>query len=94
MSIPETLAAVWRLLNTYPFLLNYLLDRSPAFSRLKNPFLRKSVAKFWLELGERFIHIHYFPVRRQGRYAGCLEVSQDVTDIRALTGQQCLLEWN
>jgi hypothetical protein len=51
-------------------------------------------AEFWLELGGRFIHIRYFAVRENGRYLGCLEVSQDVTDIRALEGQQRLLDWN
>lgn len=50
-------------------------------------------AEFWIELGGRFIHIRYFAVRRDGRYLGCLEVSQDVTAIRALEGQQRLLDW-
>lgn len=51
-------------------------------------------AAFWIELGGRFLHIRYFAVRSEtGTYMGCLEVSQDVTDIRALTGQRRLLEW-
>jgi hypothetical protein len=54
----------------------------------------RDLAEFWLELGGRFIHIRYFAVRIQGQYAGCLEVSQDVTHIRALAGQQRLLDWN
>jgi uncharacterized protein len=29
-----------------------------------------------------------------GAYRGCLEVSQDVTRIRALEGERRLLEWN
>lgn len=53
----------------------------------------RDTAEFWIELGGRFIHIRYFAVRRDGRYLGCLEVSQDVTAIRALEGQQRLLDW-
>lgn len=52
-------------------------------------------AAFWIELAGRFLHIRYFAVRNdEGRYLGCLEVAQDVTDIRALTGQRRLLDWD
>jgi hypothetical protein len=55
----------------------------------------KTVAEFWLELGGKFIHIRYFPVYdEQGNYRGTLEVSQDVTGIRALQGQRRLLDWD
>lgn len=55
---------------------------------------KRDVAEFWLELGGKFIHIRYFPVHdMKGEYLGCLEVSQDVTGIRALTGEQRLLSW-
>ena len=51
-------------------------------------------AEFWLQMGGKFIYIRYFAVRdEQGKYKGCLEVSQDVTDIRKLEGQRRLLEW-
>lgn len=51
-------------------------------------------AEFWLELHGVFIHIRYYAVRdTDGTYLGCLEVSQDVTGIRALTGEQRLLSW-
>jgi hypothetical protein len=41
----------------------------------------------------KFIHIRYYPVRsRDGRYLGCLEVSQDVTEIRKLQGDKRLLD--
>ncbi len=54
----------------------------------------KDVAEFWIEMQGRFIHIRYFAVRDDdGRYRGCLEVSQDVTAIRALQGQKRLLDW-
>ena len=55
----------------------------------------RDVAEFWFTLQGRFIHIRYFAVRDdQGRYKGVLEVSQDVTDIRALEGEQRLLSWD
>jgi uncharacterized protein len=54
----------------------------------------RETAKFWLQLGERFLLIQYFAVRSEGGdYLGCLEVSQDVTDIRSLEGEQRLLDW-
>jgi uncharacterized protein len=55
----------------------------------------REVAEFWIEMGGKFIHIRYYAVRSpKGAYLGCLEVSQDVTGIRALEGQRRLLEWN
>jgi DUF438 domain-containing protein len=51
-------------------------------------------AEFWLELGGRFIHIRYFAVREKGCYMDCLEVGQTLSAIRALEGQQRLLDWN
>jgi DUF438 domain-containing protein len=33
------------LLNEYPFLLDYLVNRSPKFAKLKNPIMRKTVGK-------------------------------------------------
>lgn len=54
----------------------------------------RDIAEFWLELNGIFIHIRYYAVRdTDGTYLGCLEVSQDVTGIRALTGEQRLLNW-
>jgi len=54
---------------------------------------RRNVAEFWIEMGGKFIHIRYFPVRNDaGTYLGCMEVVQDVTGIRALTGQKRLLD--
>jgi len=54
----------------------------------------KDVAEFWIQMKGRFILIRYFAVRDQhGKYRGTLEVSQDVTDIRALSGEKRLLDW-
>jgi len=55
----------------------------------------KSVADFWIQMQGKFILIKYFAVRdAAGKYRGCLEVSQDVTEIRKLEGQKRLLDWN
>jgi DUF438 domain-containing protein len=54
----------------------------------------RDAAEFWIELGGRFVHIRYFAVRdKAGTYKGCIEVTQDVTGIRALEGQKRLLDW-
>jgi DUF438 domain-containing protein len=54
----------------------------------------RDTAAFWIELGGKFIYIRYFPVRdASGQYRGCLEVSQDLTEIRKLEGQNRLLDW-
>lgn len=51
-------------------------------------------ARFWIQMGGRFLLIQYFAVRSEsGEYLGCLEVSQDVTDIRSLEGERRLLDW-
>jgi len=52
-------------------------------------------AEFWLELGGSFVHIQYLALRdEKGNYLGCLEVGQDATHVRSLTGQRRLLAWN
>lgn len=54
----------------------------------------KDSAEFWLQLGDKFILIRYFAVRDgNGAYHGCLEVSQDITQIRKIEGQKRLLDW-
>jgi PAS domain S-box-containing protein len=53
---------------------------------------KRDVAEFWITMNERFIHIRYFPVRnKKGEYLGCMEVAQDVTDIKKLEGEKRLL---
>jgi DUF438 domain-containing protein len=52
-------------------------------------------AEFWLEMGDKFIYIIYNAVRDEaGNFRGVLEMMQDVTHIRSLTGSQRLLSWN
>ena len=50
-------------------------------------------AEFWMQSRGKFLHIRYFALRDGGgTYRGCLEVSQDVTGIRALQGEKRLLD--
>jgi hypothetical protein len=54
---------------------------------------KRDVAEFWINYHGRFIHIRYFAVRdRNGEYLGCLEVTQDITDIKSLEGEKRLLD--
>ena len=54
----------------------------------------KDHATFWLEMKGKFILIQYFALRNSTNdYKGVLEVSQDVTGIRALEGEKRLLDW-
>ncbi len=54
----------------------------------------KDTAEFWIVMKGSFLLIRYFAVRdADGGYRGCLEVSQDVTAIRALEGERRLLDW-
>jgi len=54
----------------------------------------KDTADFWIQMRGKFLLIRYFAMRDpDGKYRGCLEVSQDVTAIRALDGERRLLDW-
>lgn len=54
---------------------------------------RRDSAQFWINLKGRLIYIRYFAVRgKQGDYLGCLEVTQDLTDIKKIEGEKRLLE--
>jgi DUF438 domain-containing protein len=56
---------------------------------------RQSVAEFWIDFHERFVHIRYFAVRdADNRYLGTLEVTQNLTPLRALQGERRLLQYN
>jgi DUF438 domain-containing protein len=53
----------------------------------------RDVAEFWMQRDGSMIHIRYFAVRdKAGTYIGCLEVTQNVTGIRRLTGEKRLLD--
>ncbi|MHA1136133.1 MAG: DUF438 domain-containing protein [Candidatus Thorarchaeota archaeon] len=54
---------------------------------------KRDSAEFWLNLGSKTVHIRYFAMRNDsGKYLGCLEVSQDITEIRKIEGEKRLLE--
>jgi DUF438 domain-containing protein len=54
---------------------------------------KRDVAEFWIQMGGQFIHIRYFALHNnQGKYKGCIEVSQNVSGIRALEGEKRLLD--
>ena len=55
---------------------------------------RQDVADFWITFKGKFVHIRYFAVRDDEKnYRGVIEMSQDVTEIRALEGEKRLLDW-
>ena len=54
----------------------------------------KDVAEFWIQKGDRLIHIRYFAVRdKDGKYLGTMEVTQDITDLKKIEGEKRLLDW-
>jgi len=54
---------------------------------------RRDRAVFWIDLGEKKVHISFHAVRDQGGdYLGCLEVVQDITPYRQLEGEKRLLD--
>jgi len=56
---------------------------------------RQSVAEFWINFHEKFVHVRYFAVRNSdGAYLGTVELTQDLTPLRALQGERRLLEYD
>jgi DUF438 domain-containing protein len=54
---------------------------------------KRKNAIFWIDLKGRKILIRYFPVwDKEGNYKGCLEVSEDITDVQKLKGEKRLLD--
>jgi DUF438 domain-containing protein len=55
---------------------------------------KKDKAEFWIQKDGKFIYIRYFPIYdKTGTYRGVIEVSQEVSNIRALDGERRLLDW-
>ncbi len=55
----------------------------------------QNVADFRIHVKGRYILIRYFAVRdAEGTYRGVVEMSQDITDIQTLEGEQRLLDWS
>jgi len=53
---------------------------------------RKDSADFWINFEGKLIYIRYFAVRsKNGEYLGCVEVTQDITNIKMIEGEKRLL---
>lgn len=51
-------------------------------------------AKFWIPMGEKFVHIAYFAVKdKDGKYIGTVEMSHDVSEYRKLEGERRILNY-
>ncbi len=56
---------------------------------------KRNLARFWITLRGKFIVIEYYALRGEnGEYLGTLEVSQDLTEKRALEGERRLLKYD
>jgi PAS domain S-box-containing protein len=54
---------------------------------------KRDFANFWIDVKGQKIYIRYFAVRdKEGKYLGCLEVTQDITEIQKITGEKRLLD--
>jgi hypothetical protein len=54
----------------------------------------KEKADFWIKMKNEFVLIQYFAIRDEnGKYKGVIEVSQEVSEIKALEGEKRLLDW-
>ncbi len=64
-------------------------------NRILSEFRRgiSSAAEFWFGMKGKFIHISYIAVRDdKENYRGCLELAQDVTEIKKLEGTKRLID--
>jgi hypothetical protein len=54
----------------------------------------KDKASFWIKMKEEYILIQYFAIRTEaGIYKGVIEVSQEISEIQSIEGEQRLLDW-
>ncbi len=54
---------------------------------------RRDEAEFWIQMGTKFVHIVYVPIRdEQGVYQGTLEITQEASRLRSLQGEKRLLD--
>ncbi len=55
---------------------------------------KASSAPFWINMGDKMVYIEYFALRNEnGEYLGILEVSQNISKYRQLTGEQRILSY-
>ena len=53
---------------------------------------KKDHEDFWIQMGERLIHIRYFALRSpKGDYLGVVETTQDIAPLKAVTGEKRLM---
>lgn len=53
----------------------------------------RKTAEFWINLQSKLIHIRYFPIiNPKNEYLGCIEVTQNITEIQKIRGEKRLLE--
>ncbi len=56
---------------------------------------KQNVAEFWINFHDKFVHVRYFAVRSSdGGYLGTVELTQNLTPLRALQGERRLLEYD
>ncbi|MCU0407640.1 MAG: DUF438 domain-containing protein [Bacteroidales bacterium] len=56
---------------------------------------KASHAPFWIQMRGKFIYIEYYALRDEnGEYMGTLEVSQDLTQARSLSGEQRIISYS
>ncbi len=54
---------------------------------------KREKARFWIELHGKKVLIEYYAVRdKDDKYLGCLEATQDITEIQKLEGEKRLLD--
>ncbi|MCX7840381.1 MAG: DUF438 domain-containing protein [Anaerolineae bacterium] len=56
---------------------------------------KQNRARFWINFRGKLVYICYYAVRNErGEYLGTLEVTQDLTEVRALQGERRLLTYD
>mgnify|MGYP005852033697 CR=1 FL=1 len=51
-------------------------------------------SRFWINFKGKLVMISYYAVRSEdGRYLGCMEVTQDISEIKGIEGERRLLQW-
>lgn len=54
----------------------------------------KDEAEFWRNMQGKLVHTRNFAVKdSSGKYLGCVEVDQDITNIKKIEGEKRVLDW-
>ena len=68
----------------------------PIVNRILDSFRKgtKDEAEFWRNMQGKLVHTRNFAVKdSSGKYLGCVEVDQDITNIKKIEGEKILLDW-